>query len=56
MAPTMVRRRPELLLALSLPDPQPLRRPAGIDPISYSVIGFTRLFAAGALLYVLGHG
>ncbi len=57
MAPTIVQRSPELLLALSSRIRHLLFAvPAGINPISYSVIGFTRLFAAGALCYALGHG
>ena len=57
MAPTIVKRSPELLLALSSRIRHLLFAvPAGINPVSYSVIGFARLFAAGALCYALGHG
>ncbi|MGD9704496.1 MAG: hypothetical protein AB7Q42_19100 [Acidimicrobiia bacterium] len=57
MAPTIVKGSPELLLALSSRIRHLLFAvPAGINPVSYSLIGFGRLFAAGALCFALGHG
>ena len=57
MAPTIVKRSPELLLALSSRIRHLLFAvPAGINPVGYSVIGFARLFAAGCVCYALGHG
>jgi hypothetical protein len=57
MAPTLVKRSPELLLALSSRIRHLLFAvPAGVNPVAYSVIGFTRIALAGALCYTLGHG
>jgi hypothetical protein len=55
MAPTIVKRSPELLLALSSRIRHLLLSvPAGISPIGYSLIGFARLMLAGLLLFALG--
>ena len=57
MAPTLVSRSPELLLALSSRIRHLLFAvPAGINPVAYSLIGFTRLALAGFLCFTLGHG
>jgi len=57
MAPTLVKRSPELLLALSSRIRHLLFAvPAGINPVAYSVIGFTRLALAATLCFALGHG
>ena len=54
-APSLVRRSPELLLALSSRIRHLLFSvPAGISPWSYAVIGFTRLFVAAVVLFGLG--
>jgi hypothetical protein len=57
MAPTLVTRSPELLLALSSRIRHLLFAvPAGINPVAYSLIGFARLSVAGYLCFTLGHG
>lgn len=57
MAPTIVKSSPELLLALSSRIRHLLFAvPAGINPVAYSVIGFTRLALAASLCFALGHG
>ena len=57
MAPTLVSRSPELLIALSSRIRHLLFAvPAGINPVAYSLIGFARLSAAGFLCFTLGHG
>lgn len=57
MAPTIVKSSPELLLALSSRIRHLLFAvPAGINPVAYSVIGFSRLAVAAALCFALGHG
>src|SRR5262245_29459804 len=57
MAPTLVSRSPELLIALSSRIRHLLFAvPAGINPVAYSLIGFARLSVAGYLCFTLGHG
>lgn len=55
MAPRMVERNPELLLALSSRIRHLLFAvPAGVSPGLYGAIGFVRIFAAGTVCYLLG--
>ena len=55
IAPSLVKRSPELLIALSSRIRHLLFAvPAGINPIAYSVIGMARLTAAAVLCYLLG--
>jgi hypothetical protein len=55
MAPRLVRRSPELLLAGSSRIRHLLFAvPAGISPGAYAAIGFLRLFAAGIVCFLLG--
>jgi hypothetical protein len=54
--PTLIKRSPELLIALSSRMRHLLFAvPAGINPIAYSVIGFLRLSAAAWVCYGLGY-
>ena len=54
-APRLVKNSPELLLAGSSRIRHLLFAvPAGISPAAYGVIGFVRLFAAGAVCFLLG--
>jgi hypothetical protein len=54
-APTIVRRSPELLIGLSARIRHLLFAvPAGISPVAYAVIGFSRLFVAAVVLFGLG--
>lgn len=55
MAPSLVKRSPELLLGLSSRIRHLLFSvPAGISPINYAAIGFARLLAAAVICYLLG--
>jgi membrane protein DedA with SNARE-associated domain len=54
-APSLVRRSPELLLALSSRIRHLLFSvPAGINPVAYAVIGYARLVLAGLICFELG--
>lgn len=54
-APSLVKRSPETLLALTSRIRHLLFAvPAGINPVAYAVIGFSRLFLAATVLYALG--
>jgi membrane protein DedA with SNARE-associated domain len=55
-APSLVKRSPELLLALSSRIRHLLFSvPAGINPVSYAAIGYVRLMIAGLICFQLGH-
>ena len=55
-APSLVKRSPELLLALSSRIRHLLFSvPAGINPVSYASIGYVRLMVAGLICFQLGH-